>query len=327
VNPNPNDGAVSVCIPAYEAAAFIERTLDHAQAQTHGDLRILVAVDRSTDATEEICRERARHDDRIDVVAHLEQQGWVGNVNSLLDRVETEFAFVYFHDDLIEPTYSTRLAGALRSDPEATSAHCDVRLFDREDEWFRAGRAYAGPAVPRLLTYLVVPDRGSMMRSMVRAASPTGRLRMTPAGSAYEMALVAAGPVVRVPEVLYHREHQRPTGLGDAHRRRPFSAALDGLRWNIRLAADVIAGIDTDPTGSELLRFGLRVFAESRLRGIEAGYGATTPTPIEQLIPDAGPLRVPAGVATLDDELRTACDRAVDRLRRLAAGSATHVDP
>ena len=49
----------------------------------------------------------------MEVHAHREQQGWFGNVNSLLDRVDTEFSFIYFHDDVIDSTYSEQLVGAL----------------------------------------------------------------------------------------------------------------------------------------------------------------------------------------------------------------------
>ena len=44
---------VTVCIPAYQAEAFIDRTLRCARAQTHEAQRILVAIDRSEDGTED----------------------------------------------------------------------------------------------------------------------------------------------------------------------------------------------------------------------------------------------------------------------------------
>lgn len=317
------DGVVTVCIPAYQAAPFIGRTLDHAQAQTHSDQRILVAVDASTDDTEEICRERARADDRISVIAHREPQRWHGNVNSLLGRVDSEFAFVYFHDDLIEPTYSERLVAALRAVPDAASAHCDVRLFGRGGERIATGRDYRGPAVLRLLTYLVVPDRGSMLRSMIRMNGAAGGLRVTPSGAAHEMAIVAAGPAVRVPEVLYHREHERPGGLGDGARSNPLSEVLEGLRWNVEFAREVIDRVDAHGSERELLEFGLRVFAEMRLRGLEQAHQAPGLTPITEVLDNAHPLVIPA--VALDDDLREACQKAITRVERRTAARAAAI--
>ena len=50
---------VTICIPAWQAADFIERTLRCARSQTYEDIHILVSVDQCEDATVEICN-RAR---------------------------------------------------------------------------------------------------------------------------------------------------------------------------------------------------------------------------------------------------------------------------
>ncbi|NNC42690.1 MAG: glycosyltransferase family 2 protein, partial [Acidimicrobiia bacterium] len=91
---------VTVCIPTYQSESFIERTLGHASTQTHQNLRILVSVDQSEDATEEICRRYAAADSRFEVYAHESRLGWAHNLNFLLDKVESEFFFIYFHDDI-----------------------------------------------------------------------------------------------------------------------------------------------------------------------------------------------------------------------------------
>src|SRR5687767_10533463 len=96
---------VTIAIPAYQAEAFIDRTLRCAQGQTHSRIRILIAIDRSTDRTGEICRAFAKDDRRIEVIEHSERMRWCRNMNSLLDRVDTPYFFVYFHDDFILPQY------------------------------------------------------------------------------------------------------------------------------------------------------------------------------------------------------------------------------
>jgi glycosyltransferase involved in cell wall biosynthesis len=56
---------VSVIVPAYNAEAYIRRTLESALAQTYTDLEILVVDDGSTDTTRSIVTEMARQDSRI----------------------------------------------------------------------------------------------------------------------------------------------------------------------------------------------------------------------------------------------------------------------
>ena len=77
------DGVVSVCIPAYQAESFIDRTLHCAREQTYELQRIIVSIDASDDKTEEMCRSHAGDDNRIEVHAHTERLGWVDNINYL----------------------------------------------------------------------------------------------------------------------------------------------------------------------------------------------------------------------------------------------------
>jgi hypothetical protein len=308
---------VTVCIPAYQAEDFIDRTLRCARDQTHEALRIAVSIDVSDDATEDICRAGARDDDRIEVHPHRERLGWYGNVNHLLDSVRTELSFIYFHDDVIDPTYVEQLVDALRRRPDAASAHCDVLLDRPGGEQVRRGCQYDGSAAERLLTHFVNPDRGALLRSMVRRASPAGRLRMSLQAAHYEMELVAAGPAVRVPEPLYRRIDQRTGGLTDGWRRLPFDHFLQGCRYNAAMAREVIDGVH--PTGEEreLLEFGLAVYMTKRLRNLERTYAAASATPLEEVLGPGPGLQLPSAVDRLPNDLRELCRTAQGRAERL----------
>lgn len=317
-----SDGVVSVCIPAYMAEGFIERTLSCAVEQTYEAQRILVSIDRSADGTEEICRSFARADDRIEVKAHDEQLGWVGNVNFLLDWVSSEFGFVYFHDDIVETTYSEMLVRALRERPDAASAHCDVLLDGGNGGRLRRGCAYDGTAAQRLLRYLVGPNRGALLRSMVRRSSPAADLRMTVAGAHYEMALVAAGPVVHVDEPLYRRWIERPGGLTDAMAQRPFDAFVDGARLNGTFAEDVIEELRPSADEGELLRFGLAVYMTDRLRTLETSHQATRLVGLDEVLSSPASLQVPVAAERLSEELRELCIAGSARAERRTAARA-----
>jgi len=211
-NLNANE-EVAICIPTYGAEGFIKRTLDCACAQTHASIRIFVSVDRSDDRTAEICTERSRDDKRIEVAIQKERLGWSRNANVALDLAglaESPYAFLYFHDDIIEPTYVERLLRTLQEQPDAASAHCDLVEFGLSDE-VRKAHTYRGTPLHRLVDFLMT-KRGTTLRSLVRReafATPLSfpQIHGDNHWTAYvfHMALLAAGPAIGVHEPLYRR--------------------------------------------------------------------------------------------------------------------------
>jgi glycosyltransferase involved in cell wall biosynthesis len=313
-----NDVA-TLAIPAFRAAGFIDRTLRCARAQTYADVHILVSIDRSDDDTEEICRAHARDDDRIEVVVHRDRLGWVGNVNHLLDLVRSEFAGIYFHDDVIEPTYVERLVGALRERTDAASAHCDVVLEDHSGtEKTRAGVDYEGTATERLLRYLIARERGALLRSMVRRRGAAGALRMSAAAVVYEMGLVAAGPARRVNQPLYRRWIERAGGLTVGLHRRPLPELIQGLRYNATMAQGVLDDIQPTASERELLEFGLALYMSNQLRPLETAYATPTLIDPSEVLGRPVAFELPPAVQDLPPELREMCDGALDRVRRRA---------
>ena len=115
----PRRPDVTICLSAYESEAFVAKAVACATAQTHSNVRILISIDRSADRTAEICESLARDDRRIEVVHQREHLGWAGNANYLLSRVDTEYFYFYFHDDLIEPDYTATLLRAIQARPSA----------------------------------------------------------------------------------------------------------------------------------------------------------------------------------------------------------------
>jgi hypothetical protein len=313
---------VTVCIPAWQAAAFIDRTLGCARAQTHDALRIVVSIDRSDDDTEAICRTHARADDRVEVQRQRERLGWARNVNFLLDQVRTDFAFLYFHDDVIEPTYTQRLVDALRERPDAASAHCDMGHFGGSDH-VNPGRQYDGTAVERVVTFLVAPDRGSLLRSMLRRAVLDDGLRM-PTGSGagvwanepFMMKLVAAGPALRVPETLYRRWDKREGGLTDGWRTLDVEEIIDGHRVNAAYALEVLDAMRASPEEHSVLLFALFVNTMGRVRTAERTYDAPTVTSPERVLPEFADMAVPPALGRLAEPLRTWTEAAYERLLR-----------
>ena len=322
---------VSVCIPAWRAAGFIDRTLRCAREQTHDALRILVSIDLSDDGTEEICDAHARVDSRVEVHTQRERLGWARNVNFLLGHVDTELAFLYFHDDIIEPTYTERLSGVLRERPDAVSAHCDMGHFGGSTE-VNPGRQYEGTAVERVVTFLVAPDRGSLLRSMLRRTLLDDGLRM-PTGSnagvwaneGFLINLMAAGAALRVPETLYRRWDKRDGGLTDSWLSLPVDEIIDGHRVNAEYVLAVIDGMRVSPEERAVLLFALFVNMTGRMRNAEQMYDAPTVSPPERLLPVFAGMTVPPALDTLPGPLRAWAEKAYDRVLRETGARALHV--
>lgn len=207
---------VMALVPAYQAADFIQPTLDALSAQTHPALQVLVSVDACADDTHGICERHAARDPRFRVIRQTERLGWVGNSNHLLAQAQGEYALFAFHDDLLAPTYVAQLAAALDADPQASVAYSDVLLTDaqgRQEYWtYNAldGERLAinrGGRVMERKGMWWVPNRGLFRLALARRI---GGLKTHGAGEfsadwpwVFHLALL--GGFVRVPEILCHK--------------------------------------------------------------------------------------------------------------------------
>ncbi|WP_165248592.1 glycosyltransferase family 2 protein [Adlercreutzia sp. ZJ141] len=99
---NPADVLVSVIIPIYNAAPFLDQALDSVQAQTHKNLEIICLNDGSTDNSLDIIRAHAARDERI-VIIDKQNQGYGATCNRGLDEAHGEWIAILEPDDWIEP--------------------------------------------------------------------------------------------------------------------------------------------------------------------------------------------------------------------------------
>lgn len=204
---------ITALIPAYNAAAFVQASLDSVSRQTLRNFVALVSVDRSEDATAAICQEHARRDPRFRVIEQPTRLGWVGNTNFLLRHVRTDFAVFAFHDDLLDPTYFAKLTGALQRDPQAAVAFSDTqltRIDGRQENWVYTeleGMTDPLARASRILSQWGkwwVPNRGVFRQAMARQV---GGLKLHDSGEfsadlPWLFHLSLYGGFVRIPETL-----------------------------------------------------------------------------------------------------------------------------
>jgi len=102
---------VSVCIPTYNGARWLEDTIQSALQQTHDELEVLIVDDRSTDHTVEIAR--SFRDSRIRVEVNEQNLGTVHNRNRCVRLSKGSLVKFLFQDDLLYPTCVEKMARLL----------------------------------------------------------------------------------------------------------------------------------------------------------------------------------------------------------------------
>lgn len=310
---------VTICIPAWQAAAFIARTLHCAVKQRHRNVRILVSIDQSDDDTESICRAIAAQDPRIEVITQPDRLGWSENANELLRRVDTPYFFFYFHDDIIEPDYTEALLAVLREDSDAMSAHCDLEKFDRQQR-IEVGTEYRGGAAERLMTYLSEEVKGPLLRGLVRSEAiaqglefpsiaGNGNWRVPP----FAMRLLAAGPSRYVARVLYRR-WMREGSMTTQWEPKTAQDLVDGQHACTLHCLRIIETIHAPEGQKDVVRFCLYLRMMCRTRRAERKLALDRLIEPARVHPDFAQICIPAGLADLDDALLDAILRSYAEL-------------
>ncbi|MEO7521916.1 MAG: glycosyltransferase family A protein [Gemmatimonas sp.] len=204
--------SITVCVPVYDAAAFVRETLDHIAAQTFRDFKVLVSVDECSDDSELVCR-RMESDSRFEVVTQTRRLGWVGNVNWLIGQVDTPFFCITPHDDLLDPHYLQATRDLLMREPAAACAYSDIQGFG-EQEPVISQPEVRGDRMQRVLDallnhYSAVTFRGLIRRRNTedRPLVPTGIPRDFAADTAWTVRLALRGELLRIPALLYRKRY------------------------------------------------------------------------------------------------------------------------
>lgn len=119
---------VSVCIPAYNNAAYIKETIDSVLGQTYTNLELVICDDHSKDDTVRVIEEIK--DDRIKLYKNEKNLGMSGNWNRCLSKCTGEFIKLICADDMLAPDALEKEVGALMKHPGAVLAESDTKLFD-----------------------------------------------------------------------------------------------------------------------------------------------------------------------------------------------------
>ncbi|WP_408896281.1 glycosyltransferase family 2 protein [Nocardioides sp. R1-1] len=131
--------SVSIVIPAFRNARFIDETVDSALAQTYEDLEVVIADHSSDDGTWELLQRYADHP-RVRLLRTPAGGGAPANWNAVTHAATGTYLKLLCGDDLIAPTCVEKQVAALQAHPTAVAAAARRDLIDPAGDVLLAGR-------------------------------------------------------------------------------------------------------------------------------------------------------------------------------------------
>lgn len=116
---------ISVIVPVYNSAAYLENCIDSILCQTYGDLEIICVNDGSTDDSLKLLQELALRDSRVRVLSQ-DNMGVASARNAGLEIARGEYIAFVDSDDELQPDMYELLVG-LAGEHSSDITHCGYR--------------------------------------------------------------------------------------------------------------------------------------------------------------------------------------------------------
>lgn len=129
---------LSVIMPMYNAARFVEAAIDSVLAQSMGDFIFYIVDDGSTDESGEIAARKAVLDPRIHLIRQ-ENQGIVISLNRMLALVDSDLVARMDADDIALPDRFLRQLDRMYSDPTLGALGTQFIEIGEQGEILQAG--------------------------------------------------------------------------------------------------------------------------------------------------------------------------------------------
>jgi GT2 family glycosyltransferase len=131
---------VDIIIPTYNGYPYLQHCLSALQAQTYGNMRVIVVDDASTDGTaERLCHEWPT----VNLLVLPRNSGLVTAVNAGFALSDAEFVALLNNDTEVAPGWLEALVDALTRYPKAAAVASKMLLFEQRDTFHAAGDTYA----------------------------------------------------------------------------------------------------------------------------------------------------------------------------------------
>ena len=123
---------ISIIVPVYNVAGFLQKCLDSVIAQTYSDFECVLVDDGSTDKSGAICEEYAAADTRF-IVVHKKNEGVALARLTGFEHSKGEFITFIDSDDYVSPYYLEKLVKPILEE-DADMVSCDYFILENSGE-------------------------------------------------------------------------------------------------------------------------------------------------------------------------------------------------
>ena len=151
---------VSICIPTYNQAPYLEKAIRSAAQQSLMPIEIIVSDDCSTDETPKILQELLNNISFLKVIRQPKNVGIVQNTNSCFHLATGDFIVRLDSDDYLSPDYCKKFVELMLSYPEAGYAHAAVQEVNQNGDFLRQRKLFRKPGFQSSTEALKAAIRG-----------------------------------------------------------------------------------------------------------------------------------------------------------------------
>jgi len=119
---------VSVLIPTYNYAHFLDETIGSVLAQTFQDYELIIVDNNSSDGTDEVVA-KYLSDPRISYYKNATNIGLAGNWNKCLEYAKGTYIKYLCADDKFHPELLQRFVTVMEANPRVSLVTCDKEVF------------------------------------------------------------------------------------------------------------------------------------------------------------------------------------------------------
>jgi hypothetical protein len=124
---------VSVVVPCYNYARYLEDCVTSALAQDGVDVDVTIVDDASTDGSSDVAQRLAQEDPRVRLFVHPRNRGHIETFNEALGHATAPYVVKLDADDLLTPGSLRRSAEVLRARPEVVFVYGKVGWLHGDD--------------------------------------------------------------------------------------------------------------------------------------------------------------------------------------------------
>jgi len=130
VNTTVTPPLVSLIVPAYNSAAFIQEAIESVRAQSYPYWELIIVDDCSTDDTYKLAANVAKFDHRVKVFRNEQNLGTAGNRKAAFMRSTGEFIAHFDSDDILERYAIEETLRAFAMRPTVSLIYSDLADID-----------------------------------------------------------------------------------------------------------------------------------------------------------------------------------------------------